>query len=387
MTPLFVLRWVYASLGLFAKCEYQAAQPVRFDDSTLDPDLWEAAWRGDEERGRDLLVRGLRDPNGRDQSGYTALMAAAHNGHTQIITLLLDQGADPHARGLSGTALVFAAAMGRTEAVRLLLERDAVDREDVFLTVALCVAAEGDHLETMRLLLDAGADVNASGSGAGQNALHAAAGAGRLAAVRLLLERGANPDTAGYAGTPLTFALRRGHSAVVAALRAAGARYDLADAASVGDADRVRALLEDGADPNAPQPGTGALPLLLSAKQGATDVARLLLDHGADPNATHNGYTALLMALTYWRKPIVFLLIERAADVNVARFDGATALHEAVRSHDTATVRALLAAGADVNAVRPGASIHTGRTPLEAALLSGHAETIALLREAGAKPF
>ena len=56
----------------------------------------------------------------------TLLAAAALMGHTEIVTLLLEHGADVNARSRDdGTALHAAAFLGHTETVKLLLEKGA----------------------------------------------------------------------------------------------------------------------------------------------------------------------------------------------------------------------------------------------------------------------
>ncbi|MFN3652393.1 MAG: ankyrin repeat domain-containing protein [Armatimonadota bacterium] len=49
-----------------------------------------------------LLLDGGADPNLVDCTGTTALLAAAAEGHTQIVRDLLERGADPRARDSDG---------------------------------------------------------------------------------------------------------------------------------------------------------------------------------------------------------------------------------------------------------------------------------------------
>ncbi len=67
------------------------------------------------------------DPNAEDpQSGSTMLSIAALMGHTEIVTVLLEHGADVNAKSRDGgTALHAAAFLGRAEATKLLLEKGA----------------------------------------------------------------------------------------------------------------------------------------------------------------------------------------------------------------------------------------------------------------------
>lgn len=85
-----------------------------------------AAFAGDVAVMKQALTDGA-DPNTKDpQSGNTLLTTAALMGHTEIVTLLLEHGADVNSRNRDeGTALHIAAFFGRTETVKLLLEKGA----------------------------------------------------------------------------------------------------------------------------------------------------------------------------------------------------------------------------------------------------------------------
>jgi len=74
---------------------------------------------------------------------------AAVNSHPEAIPVLLSQGADVNAADQSGlTALHAAAAMGRTEAVRLLVESGAdVAQLTASGLTALSIAEAGGHAE------------------------------------------------------------------------------------------------------------------------------------------------------------------------------------------------------------------------------------------------
>ncbi|MGW0117362.1 ankyrin repeat domain-containing protein [Streptomyces sp. NPDC003327] len=126
----------------------------------------------------------------------------------------------------------------------------------------------------------------------GETALYRAAVADEAGIVRMLLAAGADPGRpSGEDGgdLPLCGASCGGHTEVVRALLAGGARADqeeaygytaLAWAVRLGHADTARALLEHGADPDRPGPD-GLVPLVAAARRGSTGCVRALLDHGA----------------------------------------------------------------------------------------------------------
>ena len=107
------------------------------------------------------LLRKPFNPNGlfERQALLRALHSAAVNGHSQIVELLLDAGASPHAADVYGkTALYWAAGKGHLEVVKLLLEAGAdKDETNPAGRTALHFAAKQGHSEVVRLLLAAGA--------------------------------------------------------------------------------------------------------------------------------------------------------------------------------------------------------------------------------------
>ncbi len=84
--------------------------------------------------------------------------------------------------------------------------------------------------------------------------------------------------------SPLLLALYEGRAQDAEALRAASPGLDLFEAAACGDAERLRELLDGGADPSAFAPD-GYTPLQLAAFFGRRQAAELLVERGADLTA------------------------------------------------------------------------------------------------------
>ena len=139
----------------------------------------------------------------------------------------------------------------------------------------------------------------------------------------------------------------------------ASAEADIYWAIRTGDMPSVAALLESGADVNAPDE-EGMTPLHWAAVSTQPEMVRLLLDSGADVNARDVlGRTPLHYAAVSNHKQIIDDLLGSSATVDAADEQGNTPLHMAARRFRLGAVGQLLAAGADVNAMNV-----RGQTPL-----------------------
>jgi ankyrin repeat protein len=123
---------------------------------------------------------------------------------------------------------IFAAAIqGDTEAIEAALasNRSLVSALSTDGWTPLHLAAFFGKLEAVRLLLNKGADVNARSTNPMQNMpLHAAAAGKHTAVAKLLLDHGASPNARQHGGwTPLHAAAQNGDVEMAQALVAAGA--------------------------------------------------------------------------------------------------------------------------------------------------------------------
>ena len=126
-------------------------------------------------------------------------------------------------------------------------------------------------------------------------------------------------------------------------------------AALYGDGDAVRLLLDKGANPNA-QNDDGGTALMYAIEDA--EKTRLLLDHGANPDLrSGEGRTALLIAVG-WRGSYsaVKLLLENGADAKVRLPDGRGALTLAVGARDADLLQLLLDHGVEKKPLPLGAS-------------------------------
>ncbi len=147
-------------------------------------------------------------------------------------------------------------------------------------------AAGGEEIDALRQFLDAGEDPNAVALGRGFTPLYSACFGGffapekSLAAVRLLLERGANPNQRFEYDSPIDGRLDRGLTALMFA----------------STADVAKALLDAGAEVNVADE-RGVTPLMRAGGSGRVAVAKVLLESGADADAQSAvGHTAADLA-------------------------------------------------------------------------------------------
>ena len=220
-----------------------------------------------------VLIEKGADPNIADSTGMAALYAAAdmstlpwmfgrnapntadQTSCLEVMTLLLDHGAEPDGRlksalmqrthttgdnalGEGSTPFMRAAKSADLPVMKLLIERgaDPLATEKNGTTAMMLVAGQGwrdgnaaiptrdrgtvpDAIAAITMLVDRGADINAANS-AGDTATHAAAFRGSEDIIKFLQSKGANLGAKNRQGrTPLDTALsRRGASAVPAAV-------------------------------------------------------------------------------------------------------------------------------------------------------------------------
>jgi uncharacterized protein len=106
---------------------------------------------------------------------------------------------------------------------------------------------------------------------------------------------------------------------------------DLYLAAGTGNIAAVRMLLSQGVDPNAAVDKSGITALMQAASIGDTGIVKLLVNKGANVNARAEqlGITALMNAAAFGDVEMVRFLIDKGADIHTKDTEGLTALSQA----------------------------------------------------------
>ncbi len=235
----------------------------------------------------------------------------------------------------------------------------------------------GDH-RLVRAMLARPGEVKAVDAD-GTTPLHWAVRADDVALATALLKAGAKAHVANrYGVSPLSLAATNGNVAIVDLLLAAGAQAEaivsrgqtiLMTAARAGNVDVVARLIDKGADVNAREDQQGETALMWAASEDHAGVVRLLVSKGADVAARSK---ALSFPKDRFGLEGVLTILPRGHW---------TALMYAARDGATQAAQALVAAGAEINAVDPD-----GTTPLVRAIWNAHYDTAKALLAAGADP-
>lgn len=330
-----------------------------------------------------LISRGAK-VNFMSNNGWTALIEAADEGSYASAVVLLEAGADVdlHEKDYGRSAVAIAASEGHTNLLRLLLNSgaDFSNYKDGY--IPLHEAAEEGQMAALKILLEK-TDVNQTDHH-GRTALFYAVEEGHVTIVKYLVNQGANVNLKTRSGrTVLSYAAEERQSNIVQFLLDKGAD------ASIKDEEGYTALdyaIDEAAvevvnilaktDSGAAIVKANNSALLEAVEEGSIRTIQSLLDAGADVNAgNRNGWTALMEAADESNLDIVRFLIEKGAKVNAASNAGWTPLIEAVDEKSLKVVRYLIQEGADVNAAttdkfREGISgrthyiVHKGWTPL-----------------------
>jgi ankyrin repeat protein len=279
----------------------------------------DAVMNGDQLAVQKLLAQHA-DVNAPQEDGATALHWAVFRSDKEMVDMLIRAGANPKAANRDGsTPLWLACINGDAPVITALLAAGADANEHLPLgRTPLMVAARTGNVDAIKVLLDHGADVNAKESLRGTTALMWAADEGHAAAIQLLVQHGADVKAQSDPA-------ERGRGPAL------GKSNDPRKAvAALG-----RALAAGIATPQLGALGTTSLIPVVPEGRGARGRGKA----GAGAGGIDQNDDAAVAAFGFRGRP--------------APKDGGglTPLVYAVRSNDLDSVKALLAAGADINQV------------------------------------
>lgn len=332
----------------------------------LDPML-EAAQACDTEKIHNLLEQGF-DVNGNNElflelpsgeakyykeavDAFPPINLAVENNCIDVVTLLLDAGADINIMGFDGTPLHRAIIDNNYGIVELLLKRGADPNISVIYwgtPLHTAFLSDKTDLKLIRLLFDYGADPN-SIDGRNERPLGYAVSHENPESIKLLLEKGADINAYTRWGSYL-------HGA-----------------AGYCNLEAVKIFLSLGQDVNLPN-DDGNTPLHLMNIGVANKGIDKIFPVDEQTEEEHDPGTPARRC-----KDVSAILISNGANIMARNNNGDTPLHTAVRSCELETVTLLIEKGADVNAENK-----YGRTPLHWAAYWNHEDKAKMLIQYGA---
>ena len=296
----------------------------------------------------DALLKGGANINQRGAGDRTTpILVAAINGHFDLVSDLLDHGADPNLASEGGVTPLYAVINVQWQ------PRSFYPQPRSYLQQKL------GYLELMKKLLDKGADPNARTNrntwftqynfdllrtdDSGASPFWRAAYASDIAAMKMLIEHGADPNV---------FTMK------------------VATRGNFQGGTRGGADVDPSGRPPLPTGGPGTPPLVAAAGAGYSE--------GFAGNAHRFAPTGMMAAVKY-------LVEEVGVDVNAEDEDGSTAVHNAASRGDNEMILYLVSKGADVKKVnrRGQTTVDMANGPVQRT--QPYPETIKLLMGLGGK--
>ncbi|KAI1169666.1 ankyrin repeat-containing domain protein [Nemania sp. FL0916] len=319
-----------------------------------------------------MILKYGADANGKTREGKTALFEAITAGRADIVTTLLDHGANPN---LPGPKHMLWPATYQPKCLQVLLARGA----DFKKTPGIMeLATSINKIESVKVLLRAGVDPNAKKDGV-YTPLCSAIRDNREDIFRFLLDNGAGPNVPA-SEYPCFKCVTHDRMQFLPQLLAAGGKLNkpkgIAETAvSHGNMKSLIWLLDNGVSPNDQAPDTKATPLTTAISLNKLDFVEVLLKRGANPNVRGQDWPVCMAV----RNPrILERLLPSLAQPRA--FKGV--MEMAVSANNLESVRMLLAAGVSVEDRNGGVF-----SPLTTAIRERHKDIVQyLLEKAGADP-
>lgn len=330
--------------------------------------------------GVEKLLKVDIDLDATDESGRTALHAAAEAGDADIVAILLIRGAEADPiDDIGRTPLLMSVANGHGEVTEILVASGAdISWSDDSGNSPASLALDSPSSRLEPLLTDDNINIPVF---KGSSMLHLASAAGKINHVEVLLDSGADPtlfDTDGQTALDATYA---GHVGIEQA-RCAAVLLQNGSPSPASDIWKYTEIPLKTGDTEF-RFDYGSTALHIAAERGHEGLLRYLIEIGADIDARDQpGNTALHVAVRRGYRTIASLLLDLGSDVDVKDFNGNAPIHESLTASDGyAMTTMLLDRGADPN-IKNG----SGSTPLHlCVLLDTDVSAARLLLDRGAE--
>ncbi|KAI9172748.1 Ankyrin repeat and KH domain-containing protein [Paramyrothecium foliicola] len=317
----------------------------------------------------DLLLDYGAGVNAKSREGKTALFEAITSNRVDIVTDLLEHGADPN---LPGPKHPLWPSTYNAPVLKVLLAHGADSKKA---PGNMELAASLNNIESVRLLLNAGVDPNAKKDGV-YTPLCTSIRDDRGDIFKLLLSNGADPNTPA-SEYPAFKCVTHHRTHYLPALVAAGADLHspkgiVEMAVASNNMESLNWLLDQGMNPNDRNP-KGASPLTTSIREKRAEMVNLLLSRGADPNMRGEDWP---VCMAVQNPPILKSILAVLAEPRA--FKGV--MEMAVVANQLESVKLLLAAGVSVEDKNGGVF-----SPLTSALRENRRDIVRyLISEGGA---
>ena len=310
---------------------------VNISDIKWTP-LMEAAQAGQLKMVQILLDHGAKVNTKSDDGGVTALNKATIGNFPDIVSLLLQHGADETIADNGGQiAIQRAEEQGYDEVIKVFCE--AWKKKGSSLHVELLTAAKEGRGRLVLGLITAGADIQTRDE-RGETGLDLAVRGGHKEVAEMFLDYGIS----GYNKEKCLEECDKNRKR----------NEELLSAARSGDNDSVNKLLDEGAEITSKN-RNGDTGLHLSAEQGHHTVVKTFLGRGINVSIRGcNQWTALINAANYGHLTSLKLLLDADADPDLKAATVNTALKFAARNSYPEIVSELLRRGADKNIEEDG---------------------------------
>ena len=356
------------------------------------------------------LLKNHRDEiniEAKEVTGMTALDYASFNGHSKIVSMLIDAGSNVEdTTNERLTPLLIACTMGQYKCVEILVNKGNASLKQTPDSFSPLIFASyhgsADIIEFLLSTKKIGSinEIDAER----KTALHYSASHNFYQATKVLLEHGANPNLYDNEHqSPLYLSVANGEEEEepeqdfafeeeeeeeegydpneeeeeeereIESLKNDGVKYGK-ERENV-----VKCLLDHGADMYARDSDNESI-IDVAISMGSLDVVKLFIEHGYDVNKKDLIASCLHISINHGFYGIFSALVDAGADVNVVDKDNDTPLHLAASAKNTSFAALLLSKGAKIDAVDK-----EGFTPLKIAQNVNNKKMIKFLLAHGAK--